>query len=130
MPDVPVEPALVTVDPIELCAALLRADATSWACLDRRSGEVHRSVAECDPEEDDRRFDDRARFLVIPALDASAVIAFWEGAGVAEAPAAGLYAPLAARVGDARARLLGSVSALARAWLEARGVVARLRSRD
>ena len=117
------------VDPVELVAALLRRRGGARSCVDRVTGDVHRPVDECDPDEDDHRLDDAGRFLAIEPLSADEIRAFWDRAGFTE-PASGLYEPLARLQGEARTRLLTEVAALASRWLEARGLGARLRPRE
>jgi len=122
--------SLVEVDPVELVSALLRRDRGMRCALDRRSGEVHRSIDECDPEEDDRRFDDQERYAPIDALGPDATRAFWETVAIARfSGASGLYQPLSDAGPDERVRLLEAVRAAARQWLADRDIEASLRAR-
>lgn len=124
-------PLPVAVDPVELVAALLRRDRGMRCALDRASGEVHRSIDECDPEEDDRRFDDAARYAPIDAIGPDANRAFWRRVAIPRfGEASGLYQPLAGAGPDERARLLAVVREVAAGWLAERGIVATLRERE
>ncbi len=121
----------LTVDPVELVAALLRRRGGARSCVDRSSGEVHRSVDECDPEEDDRKLDDPSRYAAIEPLDAQGVEAFWLRVGRDELRGAtGLYQPLSMAAGEVRARLLEVVREVATEWLRARRIEASLRNRE
>ncbi|MBX7195223.1 MAG: hypothetical protein K1X94_24420 [Sandaracinaceae bacterium] len=121
----------ISVDPVELVAAMLRRRGGARSCVDLASGEVHRSVEECDPEEDDRKLDDPSRYAPIDPLDAAEVAAFWARVDRPEFQGAtGLYQPLSGATGEARARLLEVVRDVARGWLSARGLAAELRARD
>jgi hypothetical protein len=123
--------ATPSVDPVELVAALLRRRGGARSCVDRRTGEVHRSVDECDPEEDDRKLDDPARYAPIDPYDADGVSAFWARVGLAEFRAAsGLYQPLSVARGEARARLLAVVGEVASEWLAARRIEAAVGQRE
>ncbi len=123
-------PSPVEVDPVELVSALLRRDRGMRCALDRRSGEVHRSIDECDPEEDDRRFDDQERYAPIDALGPDATRVFWERVAIARfSGASGLYQPLSDAGPDERARLLEVVREVARQWLADRDIDASLRAR-
>ena len=124
-------PPPVEVDPVELVAALLRRDRGMRCALDRRSGEVHRSIDECDPEEDDRRFDDLGRYAPIDALGPEASRAFWERVAIARfSGASGLYQPLSDASSEERARLLEVVRDVTREWLADRAIEASLRARE
>jgi hypothetical protein len=117
-----------TVDPVELVAALLQRRGAR-PCVDLRTGEVHRPIEECDPDEDDRKFEDRARYAPIDPLEADSVAAFWERVGI-DPGAGGLYQPLSAACGPDRARLLEIVREVATEWLAARGIDATVRRRE
>lgn len=120
-----------TVDPVELVAALLRRRGGARSCVDRRTGEVHRSVDECDPEEDDRKLDDPARYAPIDPYDAEGVAAFWARVGLDEFRAAsGLYQPLSMARGAARVRMLAVVREVAAEWLSARSIEAGVGHRE
>jgi hypothetical protein len=121
----------LTVDPVELVAALLRRRGGARSCVDRVTGDVHRSVDECDPEEDDRKLDDPSRYAAIEPFDATGVQAFWARVDREELRGAtGLYAPLSASHGEVRARLLSVVGQVASEWLAARRIEAALRPRE
>jgi hypothetical protein len=123
--------ATPTVDPVELVAALLRRRGGARSCVDLRTGEVHRSVDECDPEEDDRKLDDLSRYAPIDPLDADGVGAFWARVGIDELRgASGLYQPLSVARGETRARLLSVVREVAAEWLAARRIEASVGQRD
>lgn len=121
----PCRPPPPNIDPLALAAALLRFGSASRCVLDVQSGEVHRLAFDCDPEEDDTRFDDMSRFLEVEPLSDAAVDRFWTEARVPR-PRSGFALALAEMEPDARARLVAAARALAREWLARRGVAARL----
>jgi len=124
-------PSPLEVDPVELIAALLRRDRGMRCALDRASGDVHRSIDECDPEEDDRRFDDLERYAAVDALGPEGTRAFWERVAIARfRGASGLYQPLSDASAEERARLLEVVREVAREWLADRDITASLRARE
>jgi hypothetical protein len=123
--------ATPTVDAVELVAALLRRRGGARSCVDLRTGEVHRSVDECDPDEDDRKLDDLARYAPIDPLDADGVGAFWARVGLDELRgSSGLYQPLSVARGEVRARLLSVVHEVAAEWLAARRIDASVGHRE
>jgi hypothetical protein len=132
--------APVDVDAVELVTALLRGDPRAICVLDRRTGEIHRVVGECDPEEEPRRFaDEPERFVPIRAFEPHEAAAFWGRAspsgsrqpvtGSARGASAGLYRSLASLEGDARSAVLEAARDAASRWLVEQGIdgIARVR---
>ncbi|GAB4206901.1 MAG: hypothetical protein OHK0013_23970 [Sandaracinaceae bacterium] len=116
------------VDPVSLVAALLRVDPATPCFLDLASGEVLRTVGECDPEEDARHLDVPDRFVPIRAFTPAEAEAFWGRAAPmrSAAGASGLYVAIA-EAGPRREALLAEVWATAESWLLRQGVPARAR---